>query len=176
MDTSDPHIKILTSIGYICVQWALLEYLVLHSIFAIVDMDEKQGDILFGGLDMQPRLNTALNLAKHHEAPEQITDQIKSIRKAIQGGLSDKRNMAIHGVHADSETPDSVKLHMPRWGGPKRIHTFQLKIFTRLALIYKTKPMRPLNYSWLSESGSLADIALKQLMATSDSLTPLFGS
>ena len=112
--------QVLGTIGYICVQWALLETLLIHSIFAMLDMPHKTGAIAFGGLDMLPRANMVINLARHFKAPKPITDRLVEIRKALQDGLSDRRNQAIHGVHADADAPDAVRLTMMRWAEAKR--------------------------------------------------------
>jgi transcriptional/translational regulatory protein YebC/TACO1 len=101
-------------------QWSLLEHILLHTIFAITDTEHKEGEIIFGGLDMQPRVNAAINLARHHKAPKDIIDRLKAIRKEIQDNLSERRNMAVHGVHSEGDTPEMVKLHMPRLPEPKK--------------------------------------------------------
>lgn len=110
----------MSAIGYVCVQWSILEHVLLHAIFALTDMPHEQGEIAFGGMDIQPRVNAALNLARFQKAPRMIQSGLLEIRKAIQGGLSDSRNLVVHGVHSDGSTPDAVRLHMSRWGGDKK--------------------------------------------------------
>mgnify|MGYP006897128245 CR=1 FL=1 len=73
------HTDIMACIGYICVQWALLEQILLQTIFVMQDLESTEGEICFGGLDIQPRVNLAINLAKHQKAPKKIINELKEI-------------------------------------------------------------------------------------------------
>lgn len=113
-------IKIMAGIGHICLQWARLEMALLAVIYAIEDMPSEKGHIIFGGLDMLPRANMAINLARYEKLPIRLIKRIEAARDALQkGGLSDKRNQVVHGAHRDMEG-DETTLTMVRWKGDKR--------------------------------------------------------
>jgi hypothetical protein len=88
----------LTQIGNICAQWSELEYLFATTIWVLLKLDMDTGKIVTGGLDMLPRANMAINLARHRQAPKEILDALLTARKAIQDGLDIRRNRAVHGV------------------------------------------------------------------------------
>ena len=118
-------IKIYAGMGVVCVQWALLEHMVLAIISATENMPLDKVYIMFGGLDMLPRINMALRLSREAKWPAALTKRIEEIRVGVQGksgrhGLQERRNQLIHGVHKASEKPHSVSLTMVRWQGPKR--------------------------------------------------------
>lgn len=108
-------------IGHVCLQWALLELALLSLLAALENVPNDRAEMIFGGLDMLPRCNMAINLARHHRLPRPMIQRIEAIRKAMQGGLSDRRNQAVHGAHAASDLPGHVRLRMVRWKGDKSI-------------------------------------------------------
>ena len=118
----DTQIKIMAGIGAVCVQWAVLEQMVLGVIATVEDQRLERVYLMFGGLDLRPRLNMAIALASDRNIPSPIISRLKSIRSALgkPENLADKRNQAVHGLHADAGIPDSVRLTMARWGEPRR--------------------------------------------------------
>ncbi len=74
----------------------------------------------YGGQDMLPRLNMAINLTKEAKWPRRLIKRLEAIRAALQGGLADRRNLFVHGVHAAGNAPGEVRLTMVRWKGKKR--------------------------------------------------------
>ncbi len=132
------HLKIMAGIGGVCVQWALLEHLVLGMIAANEGMPSDRAYLIFGSLDMKPRLNMAILLARDAKIPNDIVKRIEDVRKALrEEKLTDRRNQAIHGVHKASGQPDSIDLTMPRWSGSRRTQTVTVmdlfSLSTRLA-------------------------------------------
>jgi len=125
-------VPLLASIGHVCLQWALLEMTVLSVIYTLEGISYKKGEIIYGGLDMIPRFNLAINLAEFHNAPLKAKKELRAIRKEIQTGIADKRNQAVHGVHADAEVIDAIKLVMPRWKGDRKTETVTLEDLIKL--------------------------------------------
>jgi hypothetical protein len=133
-DPNLAHLKIMGGIGHVCLQWALLETTLMAVLNLFVKLVPEEGAVVFGGLDMLGRLNMAINLADHHKAPFPIGQELRNIRKALQNGILDARNQAIHGAHADADEPDSVNLTMFRWPKPKRMQTKSFEDFAKLAI------------------------------------------
>lgn len=113
----------MASIGHVCVQWALLEHSLLSLIGTVEAMPLEKVYRIFGSLDMMPRCNMTINLARDAKAPTALVKRILAVRKELQDGLDQKRNQVIHGVHAFTGVNDSVQLTMPRWSEPKRTQT-----------------------------------------------------
>ncbi len=89
----------LKLIGSICDQWSFVEYMLLRSMRKLCGFtDDEIGKILFGGLDMRPRVAMAIELARHFKAPAPFVTALIATRDAIDGGLLKRRNRAIHGV------------------------------------------------------------------------------
>ena len=110
----------MAGIGGVCVQWALLEHLVLGMIATNEGIALDRAYLMFGSLDMKPRLDMAILLAKDAKTPVPMVKRIIAVRTALRDEkLTDGRNQAVHGVHKDAQS-DSVKLTMPRWSGEKR--------------------------------------------------------
>ena len=84
-------------IGNICYQWAHLEHLLFLSITSVLRLDNDTGKLITSGLDILPRVNLALKLAKHLRAPPQAIKGLEATRSTLQNGLLDRRNRAIHG-------------------------------------------------------------------------------
>lgn len=78
--------KHFAAIGHICLQWALLEHTVLALIAAAEHMPMPKVHIIFGGLDMLPRVNMAITLARQARWPQHLVKRIEVIRKALQHG------------------------------------------------------------------------------------------
>lgn len=113
----------LSGIGHVCLQWALLEQTLLAIIGAAEDLPFDKVYTRFGSLDMQPRLNMAIKLAREDKWPPRLIKTLVEIRKALQkdgGGLAERRNLFVHGVHKDTGVPGEVSLTMARWVPDKR--------------------------------------------------------
>ena len=112
-----------TQVGNICVQWAHLEYLLALAIWSLLRLDQETGKIVTGGLDIRPRLNMAINLAKHLKAPEPAKKALLCTRRALDGGLDERRNKAIHGhrlLDPDDIQSELVEVH--RGKGDRKRH------------------------------------------------------
>jgi len=112
-------IAIRAAIGNVCLQWSRLEMIVLGLICTIEPIDLEKGYIMFGGLDILPRVNMAINLARHNKYPPQILKRIIAVRDELQGGITDARNQVVHGAHKDMQGAETT-LTMVRWKGNKR--------------------------------------------------------
>ena len=110
----------LMSVGNISTQWAYLEYLVANTIWWLLKVDKPTGMILTGGLDMIPRINMAINLARHLKADRRILEALEVTRKSIQGGLADRRNIAVHGVFSSSDGSPIVTVEVHRGKGDRK--------------------------------------------------------
>lgn len=110
--------KRMAYIGNICLQWSHVEYVVARSIWFILRLDDETGKIVTGGLDMMPRLNMAINLARHCKAPAVLANQLVKTRSAIQDKLDVRRNRAIHGVNTwyEGDATVSVEVHRGKGG------------------------------------------------------------
>lgn len=118
------HLKVMAGIGGVCVQWALLEHLVLGMIATNEGMPLDRAYLMFGSLDMKPRLDMAILLARDAKAPEPMVKRIIAVRTALKDEkLADRRNQAVHGVHKEAARPDAIQLTMPRWAGDRRTQT-----------------------------------------------------
>lgn len=116
-------VRILAAIGQVCLQWARLEMALIGLLSAFEEIDTERAYILFGGLDILPRINMVLNLGRHHKLPRRFLSRIEAVRTLLQkGGLADRRNQVVHGAHRDIED-DSTTLTMIRWKGAKRHKT-----------------------------------------------------
>ena len=121
--------------GIVCVQWALLEHLMLGLISSAESSSLNKVYISYGGLDMLPRIGMALKLARFYGWPGPMIARIEAIRKEVQGhgGLGERRNQLIHGVHKASLSNSSVSLTMVRWGEPKRTQDVSIANINDLA-------------------------------------------
>lgn len=122
----DGHVKIMAGIGHVCVQWSRLEMLILGVISSIETMPTEKVEIIFGGLDIIPRVTMAINLARHAKMSQPIISRIEKVRSRLQGGVADKRNQVVHGAHRDWEG-DEVTLTMVRWKGDRRSQRLSIK-------------------------------------------------
>jgi hypothetical protein len=78
----------LMHIGFICVAWAELENKFSQTIWATLRVDIETGKIITGGLDMVPRANMAINLARHKKAPRYIIKALERARKQSKMALT----------------------------------------------------------------------------------------
>ena len=69
---------------------------------------------------MQPRLNMAIKLTDEAKWPKHLTKPLRSIRKAVQGGIGEGRNIFVHGVHEALPEKGEFALTMIRLSPPKR--------------------------------------------------------
>lgn len=117
----DDHAAIMAGIGHICVQWASLETILLAIIGAIENMPPKEYYIVFGGLDMRPRLGMAITLAEYHKIHPRLINRLRTLRtKMDKAKIADRRNQAVHGAHTDSDIPEHVQLTMVRLKGDRQ--------------------------------------------------------
>lgn len=117
----------LCTIGHICLQWALLEQTILFIIGAIENVPIQKAFVMFAGLDMLPRLTMAINLAQEAKLPHlRFIKPLQDIRKEIREGLSDRRNLFVHGSHQLTEQQGEYVLVMSRWKGDKQRQTVSL--------------------------------------------------
>ena len=159
-------IMIMASIGHVCLQWARLEMFVLGAIAAIERIPVEKSEVLFGGMDLIPRLNMAVNLARHAKLPQPLVSRMDKIRKKVQSDLADRRNQAVHGAHRDWEGYE-VTLTMVRWKGDRRsqrltvndIHNLAMEIH---AVAEETYAAMEAVYAWrinrIAEQNSLVDM------------------
>lgn len=120
---ADDQTKFLALIGHVCLQWALLEHAILAILAASENIPLEKAYAYFSGMDMLPRLGTAIALTEAAKWPKPLQAKLKAIRKALQKdgeNLQWRRNQAIHGVHKQSGAPASFSLTMPRERGPQR--------------------------------------------------------
>lgn len=118
----------MACVGFVCVQWALLENNLLGLLAAAQNIPIDEAAIIFGGLDMKPRLNTAILLAEHHKWKPPLLKRLKELRDAIdKAKLVDRRNMLIHGVHSDSDKPETFILYSPRKKGSAQREEWTVK-------------------------------------------------
>lgn len=93
-----PWFRNVVSVGMICRHWADIEYIFSQTIWHLLKLDAETGKIVTGGLDMLPRVNMAINLAKQTKQPSDLLRILEEARTAIQDGLDTRRNRAVHGV------------------------------------------------------------------------------
>jgi len=112
---TDAQLKIMAGIGFVCLQWSLLEHTMLWLIATIEGIPLEKAYRIFAGLDMVPRCGMAISLAKDAGAPNAILLPIRTVREAIRKErLDHRRNAIVHGVHAYPDDTDSVTLTLPR--------------------------------------------------------------
>jgi len=136
--TPSLEIKAYATIGVVCLQWSLLEQMLLRVIACAENAPIDKIYLSYAGLDMMPRIGMALKLARYAKWPQPLIKRIEAIRVALQGksgrhGLADRRNQVVHGVHKESEKPDCISLTMVRWDGPRRTQDVTLSEIADLA-------------------------------------------
>ncbi|QNO26371.1 hypothetical protein EEB18_016635 [Sphingopyxis sp. OPL5] len=123
----DDQTAVMALIGYVCIQWAVLETTFLHLIGAIELMLPEEAYIVFAGLDCRQRISKSLVLSRHHKFPNRLTNRIEQLRKDMdKADIFELRNTVVHGAHAASEQPHSTKIMMARYSGPKRFQDFSI--------------------------------------------------
>lgn len=119
----DPeHVRRMVAVGNICVQWAAIEQHVAATIWSMLGLSSRQGKIVTGGLAMLARVNMAIALGREKREPKELIDALVRLRKNLQDGLDDARNLAVHGigfVHSDG-TYAGTELHRGRGGRDRR--------------------------------------------------------
>lgn len=115
-------IAIKVTIGDVCLQWSRLEMALIGLICQIEPIDIEKAFIIFGGLDIQPRVNMAINLGRHNKLPPAILKRIGAVRTKLQNGLAERRNQVVHGAHREIVGAHTT-LTMVRWKGAKRNKT-----------------------------------------------------
>ena len=113
-------------IGNICFQWAYLEYLIALTIWSLLHIDPDTGKIVTGGLDIRPRLNMAINLARELQAPKGAIDALLLTREALDKGLDQRRNTAVHGhriAHPNDPAAELVEVHRGKGARKRRPQT-----------------------------------------------------
>lgn len=119
----------LARIGLVAVQWSHIEVQFSHAIWYLLGLDAATGKIVTGGLDMLPRANMAIKLCRHLDGPKELLNALIVARKSIQGGLDQKRNQIIHGVHqsTDDIAASMIEVHRGKGSGrPERISIKEL--------------------------------------------------
>lgn len=113
----------MASIGHVCLQWARLEMALLGIIYAIEGVAVPHGELIYGGMPIQARVNMAMRLAEFHKIPLNLQKRLKAVRKALNDHLLDQRNQIVHGAHRDFDEKGSTTLTMVSWRGAKRDKT-----------------------------------------------------
>lgn len=132
--TDDEQNAFLAAIGHICLQWALLEQMILFVIGAVENLAMQKAYKMFAGLDMNPRINMAIHLAQEAGLPHnRFVKPLIDVRKALNSGLTDRRNMFVHGVHKFGTEQGEYVLTMTRWKGDKQSQTVTLLDAVKLA-------------------------------------------
>jgi hypothetical protein len=125
-------VAIKVAIGEVCVQWARLEMCLLALLCQIEPMELEKAYTVFGGLDIQPRINMALNLAIQNKLPSAYVKRVKAVRSKLQNGLLDRRNQVVHGAH-HGEIGFESTLTMVRWKGERQNKKVSAKEISTLA-------------------------------------------
>jgi hypothetical protein len=127
----------LCAVGHICLQWALLEQTILFIIGAIENLPIQKAYKMFASLDIQPRLNMAIQLAEDAQLPYgRFIKPLKDIRAELQKGgakIADRRNLFVHGVHKFGTQHGEYVLTMTRWKGDRQSQTVTLVDAAQLA-------------------------------------------
>jgi hypothetical protein len=114
----------LAGIGHICLQWALLEMMMLGIIATAEGIPLQKTYSRYGRWDMLDRVKFAIKLAVEARWPGRLVGRLKNIQRALQkggDGLADQRNLYVHGAHRTTDTPGEYELTMVRWP-PKQRH------------------------------------------------------
>jgi hypothetical protein len=105
------------AIGLVCGEWSTLEYNLSIVIWRLLGLDPDTGKIVTGGLDLLPRVNMAINLARHVKQNRATIAALERARKTVQDGLDARRNQAVHGVHfAEDDGSTTVEVHRGKGG------------------------------------------------------------
>ncbi|MEZ5710497.1 MAG: hypothetical protein R3E02_14040 [Blastomonas sp.] len=121
-----------TAIGEVCIQWARLEMCLLALLCQIEPMELQKAYTVFGGLDIRPRINMALNLIIQNKLPLTYVKRMKAVRSKVQDELIDRRNQVVHGGH-QGEIGFETKFTMVRWKGEKQTKKVNAAEISKLA-------------------------------------------
>ena len=135
---SNPELRAQTAftsaIGHVCLQWSLLELTLLSYLCVLEGCLPEKGDLIFGGLDMLGRINSAISLSRYQNIPAPLIKELEAIRKSLQKGkLADRRNQAVHGAHAAGGTLGTYNLLMSRWKGERKVQPVSIADLVDLA-------------------------------------------
>lgn len=125
--------RYLAQIGLIAVQWSHLEVVFSNAIWYLLRLDVETGKIVTGGLDMVPRANMAINLARHLKAPKVLIDGLVLARKKIQDGLDQRRNQIIHGVQRSGRDHSTALIDVHRGKGSRQTSEVSLDDLIKLS-------------------------------------------
>lgn len=104
-------------IGYICLQWSYLEYLLAIAIWHALKLTPETGQIVTGGLDIKPRSLMAYRLAQKVKMPKALTGKLGRASEAVTLIQGD-RNLAVHGIyglHASGKV--TAEVHRGKYRG-----------------------------------------------------------
>jgi hypothetical protein len=121
--TSKPpndQLAFLAGIGHVCLQWALIEQTLLGIISAAEHMPLEKTYTRYGSTGMIPRLTLAINLAQEAKWASPLVKRLREVRKTIQKGLDERRNLFVHGAHKGEIAPGQFELTMARWSPNNR--------------------------------------------------------
>ena len=110
-------------IGNICSQFAHLELLLAQAIWAALDLDEKVGLSVTGGLSIEARARLAAKLCAKQGKSDKVTKELETVRRELQASkIIEQRNRAIHGHRfPDPNDPaaEMVVIHRGKDAGRK---------------------------------------------------------
>jgi hypothetical protein len=107
-------------IGHVCIFWSQLENAIAKIIWRMLKIeDETIGKIVTGGLDMRPRINMAVTLARHIGLPNDHIAILEQVRTNVEA-FSEERNLVIHGVMMTDEADGKLRLNLETHRGKRR--------------------------------------------------------
>lgn len=120
-EISDDDVKVMLTIGHVCLQYSRLELFVAVIIWVLLDLDEDKGAIMTGGMDLKARMAVAIALLEEMRAPSSFRRRLRAVQTELRSGdpdLIERRNQAVHGAH---KIEGGVRvLTMLRWKKAKR--------------------------------------------------------
>lgn len=113
--------------GNVCHQWSYLDLLLSKAVWHLLDLDKETGIIVTGGMDMLPRVNMGVALARHLKSDRRLLGALIDARKSIQGkgktdGLLYKRNRVVHGVYSSNDNAVHPMIETHRGAGNRKRH------------------------------------------------------
>jgi hypothetical protein len=79
------------SVGIVCGLWAYLEFLFAAAIWQFLQIPEKTGIIVTGGLDIKSRAAMAWRLASEMGKPSEVTEALRNAKTAAEGMLDERK-------------------------------------------------------------------------------------
>jgi hypothetical protein len=96
----EPSTETFTEMGRLCVAWSALEYVSEHTLWGILQADEKWGEIISARRDLEMFWKLILE-----HAPKTLTetdvDDLRSIKREIEKVALD-RNIIVHDISNSS--------------------------------------------------------------------------